>query len=185
MEVVYGWVKNLVYFYIFMTAILHLLPKESYQKYVKFFTGLLLIILILTPILSIFKNKEDLYDRISSAGFFQEMDNLKLDTAYLKESQQEIYQKEYEKAISTDIEQMAKREELEVDGITVQLTEECQLEKIHIKVKLPEEDGIYLEKALFSEKEEYPAVHKLQKELMDFYQIEEEQIEIIVQGGMK
>ena len=61
MEAVYGWVRNLVCFYIFITAILHLLPKESYRKYIRFFTGLLLVILVLTPIFSLLGEKENLY----------------------------------------------------------------------------------------------------------------------------
>ena len=183
MEVVYSWVKNLVCFYIFMTAILHLLPKESYRKYVRFFTGLLLVILVLTPVLSLLGDKENLYDKISQTGFFQELDNLKLDTAHLEESQQEIYRKEYEKTIGMDIEQIARREELEVKEVSVQLTEECRLEKIYMEVEILEENGIFPQKALFSDKEEYPAVHELQKELMNVYQVEEEQMEIVVQGG--
>ena len=128
-------------------------------------------------------NKENLYDKISQAGFFQELDNLKLDTAHLEESQQEIYREKYEKAIGMDIEQIAQREELEVKEVSVQLTEECRLEKIYMKIEIPGEDGISPQKALFSDKEEYPAVRELQKELMDVYQVEEEQMEIIVQGG--
>lgn len=183
MDIIYGWVKNLVCFYIFVTAVLHLLPKESYRKYVKFFTGLLLVVLVLTPVFSILQGEENLYDRIEQAGFFQELDNLKLDTAYLETSQQEIYRKEYEKAISMDIEQIAKRQELKVNKVEVSLTEECRVEKIYLEVGLGEKERAYTEKALFSEGAEYPAVYELQKELGDFYQVEEEQVEIVVQGG--
>lgn len=183
MNVIYSWVKNLVCFYIFITAILHLLPKDSYRKYVKFFTGLLLVILVLTPVLSVLQDEENLYNKIEQAGFLQEMENLKLDTAYLEASQQKIYRREYEKAISMDIEQIVKRQEMSVNKVEVSLTEECQVERIYLEVGLGENDGAYPEKALFSEGAEYPAVYELQKELGDFYQVEEEQVEIVVQGG--
>lgn len=39
MGYIYSWVKNLVCFYILLTVVLHLLPKENYQKYVRFFSG--------------------------------------------------------------------------------------------------------------------------------------------------
>lgn len=183
MNAVYGWVKNLVCFYIFITAVLHLLPKESYRKYIRFFTGLLLVILVLTPIFSLLKNKEDLYQRIEQEGFFQEAENLKLDTAYLETSQQEMYRGEYEKAICLDIGQMVQRQELEGEKVEVSLNEDCQVEHIYIEAEFPEEEEYYLEKAGYSEGAEYPQVHELQKELEDFYQIGEEQIEIVVQGG--
>lgn len=106
-----------------------------------------------------------------------------MDTAYLEESQQQMYQKEYERAISMDIEQMVKRQELVAKEVTVSLTKECQVEKIQIEAQLPANGEEYREKALFSHGEEYPAVYELRKELQDFYQIKEEQIEITVQGG--
>ena len=37
MGYIYAWVKNLVCFYILLTVVLHLLPKDNYQKYVRFF----------------------------------------------------------------------------------------------------------------------------------------------------
>lgn len=180
MEAIYGWVKNLVCFYIFITAILHLLPKESYRKYIRFFTGLLLVILVLTPIFSLLRNKEDLYEKIEQAGFFQEMENLKLDTAYLESSQQEIYREEYEKAICIDMEQIVQRQELKAKKVEVSLTEDCQVEHIYIEVEFLDENEEYPQKASFSEGTEYPAVYELQKELQDFYQVEKEQIEIVV-----
>ena len=183
MGVIYGWVKNLVCFYIFITAILHLMPKESYRKYVRFFTGLLLVIMVLTPILSLLRDNENLYSKIEQAGFWQEMENLKLDTANLESSQQEIYHEEYEKAISVDIEQMVKREDLKAKKVEVSLTEECQIEHIYVEVEFLEENEAYLEKAAFSEGTEYPEIYELRKELKDFYQVEEEQIEIDVRGG--
>lgn len=184
MEIIYGWVKNLVCFYIFVTAVLHLLPKESYQKYVKFFTGMLLVILVVTPVFSLMRNKENLYSRIEQAGFFQELENLKRDTAYLESSQQQIYRSEYEKAISMDVEQIAKRQELEIKKIEVHLTEGCQVERIQLEVFFSEGEKAKQEKALYEGGAEYPSVYELQKELKEFYQIDEEQIEIVVQGGM-
>ena len=179
MEVVYGWVKNLVCFYIFITAVLHLLPKESYRKYVRFFTGLLLAILVLTPVLSLFGNRENLYEKIEQMGFFQEMENLKLDTAYLEASQQKIYQEEYEKAICMDIEQMAKRQELQAKKVEVSLTEECLVKHIYIETAFISEDSAK-QKAAFAKGAEYPQVYELQKELAKFYQVDEEEIEIVV-----
>lgn len=179
METVYGWVKNIVCFYIFITAVLHLLPKESYRKYVRFFTGLLLAILVLTPVLSLVGNSENLYEKIEQIGFFQEMENLKLDTAYLEASQQKIYQEEYEKTICMDIEQIAKRQELQAKRVEVSLTEECLVQHIYIETEFVSEDSSR-EKAAFAKGAEYPQVYELQIELEKFYQIEEEQIEIVV-----
>ena len=58
MDIIYGWIKNIICFYIFITVILHLLPKENYRKYVRFFTGMLLVILVMNPVLSLLGKEE-------------------------------------------------------------------------------------------------------------------------------
>ena len=52
-EELYLWIRNLAVFYIFFTAVLNLIPDQKYEKYVRFFMGLLLIFMISTPIFSI------------------------------------------------------------------------------------------------------------------------------------
>ena len=52
-EELYLWIRNLAVFYIFFTAVLNLIPDQKYEKYVRFFMGLLLIFIMSTPIFSI------------------------------------------------------------------------------------------------------------------------------------
>ena len=52
-EELYLWIRNLAVFYIFFTAVLNLIPDQKYEKYVRFFMGLLLIFMMSTPIFSI------------------------------------------------------------------------------------------------------------------------------------
>ena len=48
-EWIYGWMKGLAFFFIFMTAVLNCLPDQKYRKYVRFFLGMLLLILMTRP----------------------------------------------------------------------------------------------------------------------------------------
>ena len=84
MGYVFTWVKNLVCFYLLLTVVLHLLPRQSYRKYVRFFSGMLLTILVVSPVLSLLGNEEALREKISQAEFFQDLDNHKLDTEHLE-----------------------------------------------------------------------------------------------------
>ncbi len=61
-ETIYEWMKNLAVFYLFFTAVMNFLPDGKYNKYIRHFLGLLLILLLITPILQIFRLK-DLVDR--------------------------------------------------------------------------------------------------------------------------
>lgn len=52
-EAIYTWMKNIVFFLVIITAVLEVLPGTAYQKYIRFFTGLVLMMLLLTPVLSL------------------------------------------------------------------------------------------------------------------------------------
>ena len=52
-EMIYTWMKNIVFYLVIVTAVLEVLPGTAYKKYIRFFTGLVLIMLLLTPFLSL------------------------------------------------------------------------------------------------------------------------------------
>ena len=50
-ETLYGWMRNLACYFIFLSAVMHFLPDNNYKKYIQFYMGLLLILLLLSPVL--------------------------------------------------------------------------------------------------------------------------------------
>ncbi len=63
-EAIYTWMKNIVFYLVIITAVLEVLPGMAYQKYIRFFTGLVLMMLLLTPFLRLTEAGEifsDLY----------------------------------------------------------------------------------------------------------------------------
>lgn len=59
---IYQWMKNLAFFHVLTTAILHILPDKRYEQYIRLFMGLLLILLICTPVFSIVGKSEELLE---------------------------------------------------------------------------------------------------------------------------
>ena len=53
LDAMYEWMKNLAFYLVIVTAVLEVLPGEAYRKYVRFFAGIVLILLILTPLLQV------------------------------------------------------------------------------------------------------------------------------------
>lgn len=56
----YGWIKSLVIYLIFSGIIINLAPSGNYKKYIRLFTGIIAIIILIKPISYIFNydNKE-------------------------------------------------------------------------------------------------------------------------------
>ena len=52
-EFLYGWIRDIAFYAILMTVILHLLPEEGQKKYVRFFMGVVLMLVVLSPLLSV------------------------------------------------------------------------------------------------------------------------------------
>ena len=183
MNLIYSWVKNIVAFYILMTAVLHLLPKSSYQKYVRFFGGLLLVVLLLTPILTLLKKQDTLLGRVSYESFRQQLDTIQLDTQGLEQWQKAAYQQEYGKAVGGDITLMAQEQELTVLRVEVELTDDYEIASVVMQVSLAgQQEGISIEKiTLRDNSREYPAVARFKEKLMEFYKLGESQIQITVQ----
>ncbi len=185
MSVIYEWVKNIIVFYIIMTAVMHLLPKSNYQKYVRFFCGLLLIVMVLTPVLEILFHPDYLLNKISYQSFWQEMEAAKLDVEGMEEVQSQTFKQEYEKAIGKDISALAEGKGIVVEQMTVELSEDYSLKEIAMSVRFgDEQQGIRIEKiTLKDNSKEYPKVLELKKEIMEFYQVTANRIQIVVQEG--
>lgn len=50
---IYEWIQNITVWLIVTTAVLHTIPGKDYGKYIRFFSGLVLIFLLATPILNL------------------------------------------------------------------------------------------------------------------------------------
>lgn len=59
-EGIYEWLKNLAYYVILVTALFHMIPGEVWGKYIRFFTGLVMVVLLLSPIFQLFQEQDPL-----------------------------------------------------------------------------------------------------------------------------
>ncbi len=51
LEEVYKWIQNIAVYLVVVTAMLHAVPGKDYERYIRFFSGLVLIVLIFMPVL--------------------------------------------------------------------------------------------------------------------------------------
>lgn len=64
-EELYLWIKNLGVFYILFTAVLHLVPDKKYERFVRFFMGILLIFMMCTPLFALLGKTSELMESFS------------------------------------------------------------------------------------------------------------------------
>ena len=61
-ESIYTWIENLAFYMVVMVAAMQMIPGENYKKYVRFFVGLILIMMTIGPLFKIME--------IDVEGFF-------------------------------------------------------------------------------------------------------------------
>ena len=121
-EALYSWIKCLAIFYILLTMLLHLVPTEKYQKYVRFFMGLVLIVILVTPMLSLLEKNRELPSSFSYLYSQEENKRLEQDMENL---QKNLLEKGYEELLGENI-----RKDLQKKGIE---TIKCE---VHIEGEL-------------------------------------------------
>lgn len=60
MEIVFGYIKNIVYFTLFVNLLLIFFPNKSYVKYIKFFAGILLVLVAVEPLVNFDKIQSEI-----------------------------------------------------------------------------------------------------------------------------
>ena len=64
MQAILDMVRMIAVFYLLEQLVLQLIPGERYERYVRFYLGLLLVLLLLQPVFQIFRLSEQLDQKV-------------------------------------------------------------------------------------------------------------------------
>lgn len=200
MNAIYDWIKTIIFYMILMTVVLNVLPSGKYQKYIKFFSGMVLILLVMRPLTGM-ANLEDkmayYYDLFSFSG---EAAELAADIEGMDEKRYQSMISQYESAIAMDISAMVKEVGLTQIDANVELNQEVESEEfgkvtyLELTVAYEKDSGppIYVEPISISKggeeeetgEPETAQVVQLKEMLKSFYGLESSQIQVrIVKEG--
>ena len=97
---IYQWMKSLAFFHVLTTAVLHILPDKKYEQYIRLFLGLLLILLICTPVFSMLGKSSELLEGFQKYYGEEEQKRMETEAEGLQETfLREAYKAELEKKI--------------------------------------------------------------------------------------
>lgn len=84
-EDIYEWLRSLSVYLILIEAIFHALPESEYRKYVRFFSGMVLILLILTPVFRLFGMDGSINNFYKSREYEQKIEEIERASQFLYE----------------------------------------------------------------------------------------------------
>ncbi len=108
MEALFAWVKNIVSFLLILTLVFELLPTKDYGKYVRVSAGMLLLMVIISPLANAMGLSENLDFYLSWENLKSRMDVELLDNETLEAQRLENIIGEYKKNLEEQIRRILK-----------------------------------------------------------------------------
>lgn len=117
-DFLYEWIQNLAFYLVIITAVLQILPGKEYKKYIQFFSGMVMILLILTPILKLTGTQGRFNELYHSKQYEMEKEEIEKQQKYFENLDiLDFLPNEYQGAVSQKEEK--KNEKIEVGEVRI------------------------------------------------------------------
>lgn len=194
MSVVLKWVSDIAVYLILVTIILQIIPKR-FRKYLSFFTGILLIILVLNPLTRLFEIDGSLANYFAIGEMRQQLTEMENRLKLTENVGEEKLLEKYNAQIKDNISKLIKEYGYGIQTVDVDWNLESEAEdygsinSIYVILKEKHTQGsISIEPVKvtigLSTQEEYvrKEIAEMKKLIADFYNLEDEHINIMIQG---
>lgn len=205
MDRIYEWIRSIVIYMILNTIIMNLIGKSSYKKYISVISGMILVLIIITPILEIMNIEETIDLYIASNDVSMEAASFKDSLRKMEEDKIDEIFAEYKENIWNDIETILQEDGLKLADLSIEINRDensstfGHINKMNIKMKKEEEADskeeefikfkrIEIDPIVFSEKSKKeeanppsPIEIRIKSKLSDFYNIKGDNINISIQ----
>ncbi len=170
------WIRSFFVLFLLLTLLLFLVSGSTFEKYIRFFSEVILAAAFLSPVLSIVFDSDTFFDLVQYETITNSLSELSQDTAKIKFVQNDFYIGKYESAIAADIRQIAEADGYVVKEVSVRLSEEYVLEEVVVAVSGKHTDAVTIEKVQIKKTDIVQDSDKLREKISEYYQIGEEQI---------
>lgn len=204
---IYEWVRNIVVFLILNTIIMNLLGNSNYKKYVSIVSGMILLLIVISPFLNLLK-LGDILDYYLNANIYRtNMSEYKNKLIMMEEKQKEAVFNDLKNRLKDHVSELLKEEGLYLYDFDVAINKDensrnyGEIESMYITAGYVEEEGMPVQKIII-DKIRIPDIGKnsgpgdkniksilspeeirIKNKLSDFYNMEQDNINISIQGG--
>lgn len=143
-ELLLDWARNILFFMVFLSVISHLLADRSYEKYIRFFAGMVLILITISPLKGGLDFQEQAGILFEEFSDFWEKQQVGEVLADVDKNRMGVFFSEYKKETEKRIGEMAEAEGFVCGGAEVTLQERSEssdygrVEKIRLHLKKEE-----------------------------------------------
>ena len=165
-----SFIRNMICFLCFFQVFLHLVPKEQYRKYLKFFGNLILVFLVLRPMAIVLGKGEDLEKILRMESLKSIYSEMEMQMEGVEELKTEVIYRTFQEEIKRQIRGIPEAYGLSILKMEVEFQEGTTPKCLTMKLL---NDGA-------GDSEE--RIEKIKEEIRDIYGIPKEQMTIEMQG---
>lgn len=179
MEWLAEWVRNLAFYFIFLSAIMNFLPGGEEKKYIRFFMGMLLILTLLRPILQFSGLGTELEGQVLEDSLGEAFEEVMRETGRQGMAGRDYVKEACRREVEAQLEQLMDHYGYEIMNSEVSFFdgELLELQNISLELKMTEKKINSGEMTSVAEPEEF-----IKNELEEVYNIPGGNINISIQG---
>lgn len=129
LEGIYTWIRSLAGYFLFVTVLEQLLPGKKYGKYVRLFSGMVLILLVVQPLTDKAQMEAKIAQDYETLLFQYEAGDLKKEILGVEHERFRQMIQQYEEAVAGDIRSMAEDSGVNVQDCHVSICEDQEKEQ--------------------------------------------------------
>ena len=158
MKELYQWIQNLTGFFLFLSVAERLLPGKQYGKYLRLFSGMVLVFIVLHPFTEGLHLEDTIAGYYESFLFQEQVEDLKQNMIGMEKQRLSSVIRRYEEAVEEDVIQSA--EEMGIQAAQCSVTIEAREDNpafgtiCSIRLIVKEKEGAEEQKPLAGEQEE-------------------------------
>lgn len=185
MNSILSFLKGFLALFLILNILVNMVPKEGYQKYIRFFTQMILVFGICYPILKYVGKEDTFLETIQYETFMEGLTETARNQERIEYQANDEYIDAYEKSIALDVTGIAEQYGYNVVSVQVEMTESYEISHIFLEVNEEAEDAIVIGKIVIDEDDkvavqtEDEKYQELKKSLIQYYQLTEEQLDIV------
>lgn len=205
MDGVIEWVRNIVIFLILNTIIMNLLGNSSYKKYVSIVSGMILLLIVVSPFLKLL-GMDKILDYYLNTNIFQsDMSNIQSELRLMENKQKNVVLSGFKDAVSDQVADILQEDGLYLHDMDIVINQDAEsksfgeIESLTIKAGYLEDEGIpvsfiQIDKIIIADNKKdndydianmnnllSPEQIQIKKRLSDFYKMEQDNINISIQ----
>lgn len=136
--------QNILIYVVIVTVLRGLISNPKYSQYFQFFSGIIMILMMLSPLLSVLHYENEWYALFEEKVLQMDFKEIKEEMNIAGDKFEEMLKQEYEETVAKQVRIMAEEKGVGTEDTTVKIAkedEEWRIEEINVVTKTADEAG--------------------------------------------